>query len=93
MPRARKYTNNAQRQAAYRQRLLNRQATVLGHAGRRRWNRQIEEALLMLEGLLGEMRAYYDERSEGWQSSERGETFMETADTIEEITQGLRDLI
>lgn len=47
----------------------------------------------LLESVACEMEDYYDERSEAWQSSERGDIFTEKKESIEEIVALLQDLL
>ena len=54
--------------------------------GYRRWDSMLAQARSLTEMVVSEMASYYDERSEGWQSSERGESFTEKLETLEEIT-------
>ena len=52
----------------------------------------IRQARTLLETISAEMAAYYEERSESWQNSERGENFTERLESIEELITLLRDL-
>ena len=105
MPTPRRYVNPAQRQAAYRQRtaLARRQeqeaqglpplpavATLPGHP---RWQALGRQALQLLETMQTEMQAYYEQRSEPWQDSERGEVFQERLQALQEAYEGVADLI
>jgi len=93
MPTPRKYASNAERQAAYRARRPSETAgTPPPRPGYRRWGVMIRQAGTLLETITVEMEAYYEERSESWQDSERGENFTERLELIEEIVTLIRDL-
>lgn len=53
---------------------------------------KIEEAIAILETVSGEEREYYDNLSENFQNSERGEKASETADTLDEALQSAEEL-
>ena len=102
MPTPRKYANAAARQAAYRQRLA-AQGTVWegkgGTASRvvplpgpRRWQALSREVGGLLETLRREMEEYYDQRSESWQESERGESHLERQQAVQELQSALEEL-
>lgn len=95
MPTPRKYQTDAERQAAYRQRqaearhveqqakglpLLPAVPTIPGTA---RWKALRDQAQALLETMLDEMQRYYDDRSEQWQESDRGEEFQERIDQVD----------
>ena len=101
----RKYANNAERQAAYRARnmlqgktrrgsmeetMLPRTPRTLGH---RRWDAIVGQACSLLETAIGEMEAYYEEKSEAWQGSERGDLLSEKVESTQEIVALMRDLL
>ncbi len=94
MPAQRKYATNAERQAAYRARraIRERSRTPSPAPGYRRWNTMIRQARTLLETAAAEMGAYYEERSESWKDSERGDAFMERQESMEEIILLLGDL-
>jgi hypothetical protein len=105
MPTPRKYANSAERQAAYRARralLSKRQpltqksgsgdSRVPSRPGFRRWRSMIEQTHSLLQTVKEEMQLYYDERTEHWQESERGEEHSETMEMIEEIVCLMQDL-
>ena len=52
----------------------------------------IRQAGALLETITVEMDAYYEERTESWKESERGENFTERLESIEEILTLIRDL-
>ena len=104
MPTPRKYANSAERQAEYRARCSLRKGMkpeVEGQQpllripqalGERRWNAMLGQARSLMESVTDEMESYYEEKSERWQESERGERFTERMESIAEVTDLLRDL-
>ena len=104
MPTPRKYTNAAQRQAAYR----NRTADVLaalsvakglpGHVliptmpSTRRWDALIQHACSALQTARQEMQAYYDDRSDAWLESERAEELQSRMDQFDDAIDVVKDL-
>jgi hypothetical protein len=50
------------------------------------------QALSLLEQIASEMQCYYNQRSDAWQDSDRGEAFTEVMDMLEQITDELRDV-
>ena len=98
MPTPRKYSTNAERQAAYRARAAAAASSaplsaVPPAAGSRRWAMLIGQARGLLEGVAGEMTTYESARSDTWHDSERGERFMERLETLEESLDLLRQLV
>lgn len=103
MPAPRRYANPAQRQAAYRARLAEAKQqeglaqripafpAVAPLPGPRRWQALTQHALLLLQIVQEEMQHYYDERSERWQESERGEAFLERLQAIQEAHSATED--
>lgn len=92
MPTPRKYDNPAQRQAAYRARQAAAQGSVPAIPtvpGYRRFRAMTGAALALLADVHHEMEDYYQERSESWQESERGEVFTERMDALDEIIEML----
>lgn len=97
MPTPKQYASSAQRQRAYRERqqqarLLERQQKGLPAApviatlpGERRWQALLEHAHAALVCAHEEMQAYYDERSEVWQESQRGEALLERIESLESL--------
>jgi hypothetical protein len=96
MSRPKKYASDAERQAAYRERSKEKQVGVAlaslpsapgiaNMAARRRWQTLLESARSSLSLLQGEMATYYDDRSEAWQESERGENHQSDLENIEEV--------
>ena len=104
MSAPRKYANNAERQAAYRARYASQVKIESGlrslvapprippAMGHRRWNTMMVQACSMVETAIGEMEAYYEEKSEAWQDSERGERLSEKLESAQEIAALMRDL-
>ena len=98
MPRPRKFESDAQRQRAYRSRKrealppgLPRTASVASMPSLARWKSLLSKAELLLRGAQGEMESYFDERSENWQESERGEALRERKQNLENALEALRD--
>lgn len=104
MATPRKYASSAERQAAYRAR---RSASASGgpgvgaepqwpripsSPGYHRWNAMVRLAQSLTQSVVSEMTSYYETRSEGWQSSERGESFVERLESIEEVVGLMQEL-
>ena len=104
MPTPRRHANHAGRQAAYRQRQAQARskeleakqlpplpavATLPGHA---RWRALTRQASLLLQTVQEEMHAYYEQRSDSWQESERGETLLERLEAIHEAQTVVEEL-
>jgi hypothetical protein len=97
MPAPRKYESPAQRQAAYRARLVAARDELLVSKGLpplprvptmpgdRRWEAMIRMAFSLLQSAHTEMQEYFDERSESWCDSEKGEDFTERMDYLAEL--------
>lgn len=104
MPTPRQYPNPAARQAAYRQRLAEsrrREQEARGLPplpplatlpGTRRWEALLRQAQLLLETTAEEMQEYYEERSESWQESARGEAFLARLQAIQEAQAAVEEL-
>ena len=94
MPTPKKYANAAARQAAYRQRLAAQAypKAIPPVPGYRRWNVMKSQSLLAIETMVAEMESYYDQRSESWQDSSRGEAFCEVIESMSDIAASLRDV-
>lgn len=104
MPQERKYASGRERQAAYRARQRGAHQELLGTKGTpalpaiptipgyRRWQASLSAALVMLGTVHREMQVYYEDRSERWQDSERGEAFLERTDALEEIIDSLETI-
>lgn len=101
MPTPRQYSTQAERQAAYRKRQAEarrqeQQAKGLPALpavptlpGDKRWSAMQEQARALLQTMQEEMQAYYDERSEQWQESDKGEAMQERLDALESIITDL----
>jgi hypothetical protein len=104
MPTPRRYANQAQRQAAYRSRIAAARKQELqargmppmpaipGMPGLRRWKAMNQQALLLLLTIQEEMQDYYDERSDLWKESERGETMAEHLQMLQEAIAAVEGL-
>jgi len=95
MPTPKRYESAKQRQAAYRQRCKARPDAAPvkpSMPGRRRWEMMRRQSLSLVEMVAQEMETYHDQRSEQWQSSERGEAFAETLESLADIAAALRDI-
>jgi hypothetical protein len=105
MPQPRKHPSAAARQAAYRQRCICARKSELEAKGlpalpaiptipgAKRWNAAITAAHSLLETTLYEMSDYFDNRSEPWQESERGEEHQTRIDELQEVSDALSALI
>lgn len=105
MPQERKHKSPAHRQAAYRARVekaRRNQLQVRGlpalpaiptMPGAARWNAGLRQAENLLSMIQEEMEAYFDDRSEIWQESERGEEHQERTQSVQEVLGTLSDLI
>ena len=60
--------------------------------GTARWNALIKQARISLETCREEMEGYFEERSEEWQESEKGEQMQEHIDQIGELMEGIENL-
>jgi hypothetical protein len=95
--------SNAQRQAAYRQRLRQERTATLADkglpalpslhnvAGWGRWNKAMRQITDLLEQTKSEMQDYYDERSERWLEGEAAEVFQERIDQLQEFIEQAPD--
>lgn len=104
MPEIRKYQTNAQRQAAYRQRARQARDRQLAQRGlpplpaiqvlpgHARWKMALRHAATLVEATTDEMAEYYEERSEAWQESERGEMFADRLSAAQELLSSLDEL-
>ena len=91
----RTYSTSALRQRAYRERVKSAReaprAPAAARPGRARWRALVGHAGALLRIATSEMRDYYDERSEAWRDGERGESFLERLEALEEAGQALED--
>jgi hypothetical protein len=58
-----------------------------------RWNATFKVAQELLVDMLGEMQDYYQDRSESWQESARGEEHQEKIASVEAVVDALSDLL
>jgi hypothetical protein len=61
-------------------------ATIPGHA---RWSAAISQAGCLLTMVVAEMQDYFDERTEDWQESDRGEDHQQRIEAVQEIVDAL----
>jgi hypothetical protein len=104
MPQPKKYASPAARQAAYRQRCEQARQGTLARKGLPslpviatmpgwpRWNASFRSAQELIAETLGEMADYFEDRSESWQESERGEDHQEKMTSVEAVLDALTDL-
>ena len=102
MPQARKYATRAEQQVAYRQRCEKARKAEMAAKGLPslpaiatlpgwpRWN--LNAAHELLACTLEEMQDYFNDRSEVWQESERGEEHQEKIASLEAVIDGISDL-
>jgi hypothetical protein len=57
-----------------------------------RWTTALAHAYDLLNSTQGEMQAYFDERSDTWQESEKGEEFQRKIDSVQEAINALDDI-
>lgn len=105
MPRSRTYASSAARQAAYRARCQKARHEALLEKGLpplpaiaslpgwARWNASLTAAHALLEQVSQEMQTYFDERSDTWQGSERGEEFTERQEAVAALAEELGSLL
>lgn len=104
MPTPRRYASHAQRQAAYRRRSAEARKQELAAKGMpprpsvpaipgtRRWAAMTGQALLLLQSVQAEMQDYYEQRSDRWQESERGERMGERLQALQEAITTVEEL-
>ena len=104
MPTPRRHATNGRRQSAYRQRQklarlreLNAKglpggAPIPSMPSAVRWNALLDQAESLLQTLADEMSSYWDDRSEAWQESDRGEEMQQKIATAEEVLDALREV-
>ena len=105
MPQPRIHDSAAARQAAYRARREQARKADLAAKGLpslpviatlpgwTRWNASLMAAHAMIACTLEEMNGYFDDRSESWQVSDRGEDHQALIAAVEEVLDGLGGLI
>lgn len=104
MPQPRKHSDPAARQAAYRARCVKARQAQLQQRGLpplpaiatlpgwARWRASFTAAHALVENTLDEMRDYFNDRSERWQESERGEEHQEKIGQVETALDALSEL-
>jgi hypothetical protein len=104
MATPRRYANQAERQAAYRRRVAEARRqelaakgmpalpTVSTLPGSQRWAGMTRQALLLLQTVEAEMQDYYEQRSEPWQESQRGERMAERLQLLQEAIAAVEEL-
>src|SRR5439155_784187 len=60
--------------------------------GVRRWEAMNRQALLLLQSIQEEMQDYYDERSDTWKESERGESMAERLQALQDAIAAVEGL-
>ena len=105
MPQERKHATSAARQAAYRVRCVQvrRQRTsakglptlpsVPSMPGWPRWNATFRLAHALMDAAVSELQDYFDDRSESWQESDRGEVHQQRIESAEAVLEALEPLI
>ena len=105
MPQERKHASSAVRQAAYRARREQARQVELAAKGLPalpriptlpgwpRWNASFTAAHALIADSLVEMQDYFDDRSESWQESERGEAHQEKIESVEAVVDALSTLL
>ena len=93
MPQERRFTTNAARQAAYRDRRAPGPGgpSTPATPGHKRWSRLAGQANQTLTLVLAEMQAYYDTRSKRWQEGDKAAEFEERLETLTEIQEQLHE--
>jgi hypothetical protein len=90
----------AEKMKAYRARLKQRALGQLPTAPiltnippEKRWKGSIDQAHTLLQTTREEMQSYFEERSEAWVESEKGEAFQERMDALDTLLEELNSLI
>ena len=60
--------------------------------GQARWTALLAQAQWALLQVSSQMQEYYDERSEAWQESERGEDFAQRLEAVQEVLEAMAEL-
>jgi hypothetical protein len=99
-----KYGSGAERQAAYRRRRAQAEATstrqtpiaplpsISSVPGTIRWRQVLDHAIRIVAATRDEMQTYHDERTERWQESERAGDFLDRLTLIEQIAEQLEEV-
>ncbi len=100
----RKHESNGARQAAYRVRQAAQRRQELADRGlpsfpplaslpgTARWNAAIQRCVALLTLVCEEMSAYYEDRSETWQESDRGQTHQERIEALSDLLASLEEI-
>jgi hypothetical protein len=100
----RKHPTNGARQAAYRVRQAAQRRQELADRGlpsfpplptmpgTARWNAAIQRCMVLLTLICGEMSTYYDDRSQTWQESDRGENHQEQIEALNDLLVSLEEI-
>jgi hypothetical protein len=81
------------RQAALAAKGLPPLPAIAGLPGRTRWNASLATARELIADTLSEMQDYFDDRSDSWQESERGDEHQERIASVEAVLDALADLL
>lgn len=104
MPTPRRYASPAERQSAYRRRcaaLRSKELEAKGMPplpaiasmpGHDRWQAVIRQASQLIETVQEEMGDYYEQRSENWRESDRGEAFLDRLQAVQEAQAAVEEL-
>ena len=104
MPTPKQYDSNAQRQKAFRDRkaqaikeqLAAKQfpnaVAVSNIPSMTRWKALHSNAQAALDAMQSEMQAYYDERSEQWQESDKGQHFRDLLDQLDQTKTSVEEI-
>ncbi len=104
MPSPKQYENSAARQKAFRDRQKTAREEAIAKGAPKaaavptmpsaaRWKALISQARAALDTAASEMQAYYDERSETWQESNKAEALQERTDALQGIVDELDQLL
>ena len=104
MPTPKKHVNAAARHAAYRKRQQEARRQELTRKGlpplpmvptipgEARWKKMLDEAGALLALVVEERGDYYEDRSDEWQESDKGDAFQERSDAVTDILNAVDDL-
>ena len=104
MPQPKIHASEAARQAAFRvRREQSRQSALTAKGlpalpaipsmpGWPRWNASFAHAHELIAESLSQMQDYFEDRSESWQDSDRGEEHQEKIASVEAVLEALSDL-
>jgi hypothetical protein len=105
MPQAKIHASAAKRQAAFRARReqarqlelatkgLPSLPVISSMPGWPRWNAIFKMAHALMEGAVSEQIEYFEDRSDSWKESERGEDHQERTASAEAVLEALGELI